>query len=345
MVLLALQYTLQPRLSKRYISPKTNKQSVALAEETVKTAIAAVMFCASRSASASASASTATTTIQQELSQWNLQSSLAIAGLPAVLYAIQGVWQYTAHQYIDPVTFNGLSQTKTLWAAACCYLILGQSQSVPQMGALILLFVSALLFQGAFTTTTTTTTPPTSTTASTTSSISPRFPARSKDWFIKGIFPCLGAAICSGLAGALSQRGLQLTGGHGRDAYLYTMEISVFSALTLLVSLMLPSLSSSSRRPVTTTTKETKKRTWSNPLVLEGWTRATWIPIIWKAAGGVLTALVHQSSGSVAKGFALMLGLVLSGVLQSFIQEEEILPHQVAGTLFVMLSGWVHFTK
>jgi hypothetical protein len=125
------------------------------------------------------------------------------------------------------------------------------------------------------------------------------------------------------------------------------MEISVFSALTLLVSLLLPLLSSSSssRRPSATTFRETKKRTWSNPLVLEGWTRATWIPIIWKAAGGVLTALVHQSSGSVAKGFALMLGLVLSGVLQSFIQEEEILPHQVAGTLFVMLSGWVHFTK
>jgi UDP-sugar transporter A1/2/3 len=154
MVLLALQYTLQPRLSKRYISPKTNKQSVALAEETVKTAIAAAMFCASRSGSAS----TATTTIQQELSNWNLQSSLAIAGIPAVLYAIQGVWQYTAHQYIDPVTFNGLSQTKTLWAAACCYLILGQSQSVPQMGALILLFVSALLFQGVFTTASTSST-------------------------------------------------------------------------------------------------------------------------------------------------------------------------------------------
>jgi UDP-sugar transporter A1/2/3 len=264
-----------------------------------------------------------------------LQSSLAIAGLPAVLYAIQGVWQYTAHQYIDPVTFNGLSQTKTLWAAACCYLILGQSQSVPQMGALILLFVSALLFQGMFTTRTA------SSSIRLSSGASPRIPTRSRDWFIKGVFPCLGATICSGLAGALSQRGLQLTGGHGRDAYLYTMEVSVFSALTLLVSLLLSSLSSSLQRPVTTTTSETKKR--SNLLVVEGWTRATWVPIIWKAAGGVLTALVHQSSGSVAKGFALMFGLVLSGVLQSFIQEEEILPHQVAGTLFVMLSGWVHF--
>jgi UDP-sugar transporter A1/2/3 len=327
MVLLALQYTLQPRLSKRYISPKTNKQAVALAEETVKTAIAVAMF----------TSTVATSTIQQELSTWNLQSSLAIAGLPAVLYAIQGVWQYTAHQFIDPVTFNGLSQTKTLWAAACCYLILGQSQSVPQMGALILLFVSALLFQGMFTTSTTST--------SATSTISPKFPTRSKEWFIKGVFPCLGATICSGLAGALSQRGLQLTGGHGRNAYLYTMEVSVFSALSLLVSLLLSS--SSSRGPITTTTTNTTRepKKWSNLLVVEGWTRATWIPIIWKAAGGVLTALVHQSSGSVAKGFALMFGLVLSGVLQSFIQEEEILPHQVAGTLFVMLSGWVHFTN
>jgi UDP-sugar transporter A1/2/3 len=319
MVLLAIQYTLQPRLSKRYISPKTNKQGVALAEETVKTAIAAAIFCASRSSTA---------TFQQEFSNWNLKSSLAVAGLPAVLYAIQGVWQYTSHQYIDPVTFNGLSQTKTLWAALCCYLILGQSQSVAQMGALVLLFVSALLFQGIFTTATTS---PTSTLSK---SISSRFPKPSSDWFVKGIFPCLGASICSGLAGAFSQRGLQLTGGHGRDAYLYTMELSVFSALTLLVSL------SVSRRGATTTTTSSKKNN-----LLEGWTKQTWIPIIWKAAGGVLTALVHQSSGSVAKGFALMFGLVLSGVLQSFIKEEEILPHQLAGTLFVMLSGWVHFTN
>ena len=45
LMLLAVQYAVQPRLSKRYISPKINKQSVALVEEVVKTGLAAAVFC------------------------------------------------------------------------------------------------------------------------------------------------------------------------------------------------------------------------------------------------------------------------------------------------------------
>jgi hypothetical protein len=44
MMLLALQYALQPRLSRTYISPKINQQSVALVEEIVKTGMAAAIF-------------------------------------------------------------------------------------------------------------------------------------------------------------------------------------------------------------------------------------------------------------------------------------------------------------
>ena len=44
MMLLAVQYAVQPRLSRKYISPKVNKQSVALVEEVVKTGLAAVIF-------------------------------------------------------------------------------------------------------------------------------------------------------------------------------------------------------------------------------------------------------------------------------------------------------------
>jgi hypothetical protein len=46
MVLLALQYALQPRLSRKYIPPQVNKQSVALVEEVVKTGMAAAVFAA-----------------------------------------------------------------------------------------------------------------------------------------------------------------------------------------------------------------------------------------------------------------------------------------------------------
>lgn len=46
MMLLATQYALQPRLSRKYISPKVDKQSVALVEEVVKTGMAAAIFFA-----------------------------------------------------------------------------------------------------------------------------------------------------------------------------------------------------------------------------------------------------------------------------------------------------------
>jgi hypothetical protein len=46
MMLLAIQYALQPRLSRKYISPKIDKQSVALVEEVIKTGMAAAIFFA-----------------------------------------------------------------------------------------------------------------------------------------------------------------------------------------------------------------------------------------------------------------------------------------------------------
>jgi len=137
MLLLAIQYSLQPRFSKKYISPDTSKQSVALVEEIVKTAMAAAVFFAKPN-----------TTSQG----WTLSSSLSVAAVPAILYAFQGVLQYKSHQHLDPVTFNGLSQTKTLSAALCCFLILGTKQSPLQLLALVLLFGSSLVFQGNATT-------------------------------------------------------------------------------------------------------------------------------------------------------------------------------------------------
>lgn len=312
-MLLAVQYALQPRLSRKYIPPQVNKQSVALVEEVVKTGIAAAIFAAKPRG-----------VIQSSLQDWTLSSSLAVAGLPAMLYALQGVLQYVSHEHLDPVTFNGLTQTKTLSAALCCCLILGTTQSPIQIAALGILFGSALVFQGYV-----------------------RLGARNKksqddqhitgnastskrreDWVMRGVVPCLGAAFLSGLAGALSQKGLQLTGIAGRDPFLYTVEISFFSAATLWFNMMRSNFFS--------------KMEWEKQKA--HWTWKTLIPIFVRAAGGVVTALVHKYAGSVAKGFALMFGLVLSGTIQAVMSDEKLQPHQVTGTLMIMLSTWLHFT-
>lgn len=295
MLLLAIQYAIQPKWSKQYISPSTSKQSVALVEELVKTSMAAGLLLTNLSP-----------TTPSVFTSWTLSSSLAVAALPATLYAIQGVLQYTSHQHLDAVTFNGLSQTKTISAALCCFLLFKTPQSPLQMVALLLLFGSSLLFQH---------TPNTNKNDIHNKNNN----AYKSPSFLWGILPCLGATLTSGLAGALSQQGLQ---HHGRDAYIYTMEVSFYSALCLLLSM--------SRH--------------TTPF-FHGWTHCTWIPILLKAAGGVLTALVHKYAGSVPKGFALMFGLVLSQLGQAYFLNQDITTQQWTGTMLVMLSGWMHFTN
>ena len=256
-----------------------------------------------------------------------------------MLYAIQGVLQYVSYQHLDSVTFNGLTQTKTLSAALCCWLIIGKQQSPIQMVALTILFGSALVFQGyiqpfvsrLFSSEKQEPIDKQTTTPSSTNT------TKNDDWVVRGVIPCLGAAFLSGLAGALSQKGLQLTGIRGRDPFLYTIEISFFSAVTLLINMIRTSSSSSSSSDNSFSKLEwEKQRTY--------WNWKTLIPIIVKATGGVITALVHKYAGSVSKGFALMFGLVLSNMIQLSTKQESLQPYQVVGTIMIMLSTWLHFT-
>mmetsp|Transcript_58804 Transcript_58804/g.143839 ORF Transcript_58804/g.143839 Transcript_58804/m.143839 type:complete len:417 (-) Transcript_58804:247-1497(-) len=330
LMLLAVQYAIQPRLSKRYISSKLNKQSVALVEEVVKTGLAAAVFCSKPS-----------DVVQGAVKDWSISSSLAVAGLPAMLYALQGVLQYVSYQQLDSVTFNGLTQTKTLSAAFCCWLVMGKTQSPLQIVALVILFGSALVFQGYL--------PqlfggrkgkqekekkkqtiPASTTKETAKSTMPQAKQQQQndEWVWRGVVPCLGAAFLSGLAGSLSQKGLQLTGISGRDPFLYTVEISFFSAVTLLINMI--------RSNVFTSMEWQKQRQY--------WTWETLIPIVVKATGGVITALVHKYAGSVSKGFALMFGLVLSNMIQLSESQDALKDYQIVGTIMIMISTWLHFT-
>ena len=269
------------------------------------------------------------------------------------MYAVQGVLQYVSYQHLDPVTFNGLTQTKTLSAAFCCWLIIHKPQSPLQMVALCILFGSALVFQGyikidAFwktptirnsTATMDGTTMAATTTAKETgrnSANETKGPGTTKDhWWMYGVIPCLGAAFLSGLAGALSQKGLQLTGIRGRDPFLFTVEISLFSAMTLLINLLRSNASNASKASDASYWEEQRAH----------WNWATLLPIFLKASSGVITALVHKNAGSVSKGFALMFGLVLSNMIQLTTKQESLQSYQVLGTFMIMLSTWLHFTN
>ncbi|GAX11316.1 hypothetical protein FisN_15Lh246 [Fistulifera solaris] len=243
------------------------------------------------------------------LQDWSTRGFLTEAVLPAGLYGIQNVAYLMAVQTLDPLTFNVLAQTKTLSAALCCYLLLGRKQSRTQIIALLLLLWAALIMEGVifidFT----------------------RYWERdtsSSEWewhhLTHGVLPILLSTFISGLAGALSQGALQ-----HKNSYLFSMELCAAQSLLLVTSLCFSS---------------------DGTMILEKgffhqWEWATFLPIMTGAVGGVLVGLVTKHAGAVYKGFALITGMFLSGVLQS---SSVSLQQAVGGTL-AAISIFLHATN
>lgn len=362
LILLALNYAIMPRLSKRYIHPSTNKQSVALVEEVVKMSLGMGGWILTSYVTASNSNNdisidtdtllsnapiTTTSILSQQLQNWSPLSTLVAAGLPSALYALQGILTYTAYQNLDSVTFNGLTQLKVLSTALCCYIVLGKRQSEMQLLSLGMLMASTVVFQGSW-----------------------------KDWLrsirsklehnknkkhvggtaitesngnnrrlLMGVLPCLTATLLSGLAGAFSQRSLQTqVGMMHRNAYFYTVEISFLSAVCLVLSMGVQWLRDGATTRTTTARAEGGDLKKSSSF-FQHWTYATLLPITTKATAGLLTALVHRHLGSVIKGFALVLGLVFSALLQFVLEGVDLSGGQLVGTALVLLSSWLHFTN
>mmetsp|Transcript_16259 Transcript_16259/g.35382 ORF Transcript_16259/g.35382 Transcript_16259/m.35382 type:complete len:419 (+) Transcript_16259:174-1430(+) len=310
MLLLAIQYCAQPPLTRKFLDGRANKKGITMVEEVVKFGLSASFFL-----------SCGRDFVSSEIHGWTLSSSLLLAGFPALLYATQGVLTYLGYQNTDSVTFNGLNQTKTLSAALWCFLLMGKRQSVVQMAALGMLLFSSLLFQGSL-------------------SFSKLFQKKvegdgaektgAHTSFSKGILPCMAAAFISGLAGALSQKGVQMAGGKGRSPYLYTMELSVYSSFSLLISMF--------------ATKNGRKSLSEEGGIFKHWTPLSIVPIACRALGGILTAMVHKHAGATRKGFALILGLIMTGVTQSWIEGESLSADEWTAMVLVILSSYLHLS-
>ena len=320
MLLLAVQYCAQPPITRKFLDPRANKKGITMIEEIVKIGLSAFFLL-----------SCGKDVVLSQLHGWTLSSSLLLAGFPAVLYAMQGVLTYLGYQNTDSVTFNGLNQTKTLSAAFWCFVLMGKRQSTVQMVALGMLLFSAMLFQGSL---------------SFTSLLQPKkvdvdvsvvkgdvatlveTENKAKTSISKGILPCLAAAFISGLAGALSQKGVQMAGG--RHPYLYTMELGLYSSITLLISMF--------------ATKNGRESLSGKNGIFKHWTIYSIIPIAVRSLGGILTALVHKHAGATRKGFALILGLVLTGVTQTWIEGDRLSGDKLTAMVLVILSSYLHMT-
>lgn len=311
MFLLALQFGVQPILSSRFTPDSVNRSSVILVQESIKFFFALTMLVGGGE-------------FRAAVSGWSFGSWLRVAGLPAALYVVQNLASLLAYQNLDALTFCVLNQTKTLSAALCCYVVIGKRQSKAQVGALLLLTASALVIERIVTIDgllggNDDATP---------SSKNEDEEEASATHLARGVLPVLLASFLSGLAGALSQKNLQ--GEGGRNSYLFTMELCVASVLFLGASL----------------SRSDDGASIAENGFFHNWSLDTSIPIVVNAAGGILVGLVTKYAGSVRKGFALIFGLLLSGVLQQRLGDGDggLTKEQIVGGAMASLSMWIHTT-
>mmetsp|Transcript_6906 Transcript_6906/g.12348 ORF Transcript_6906/g.12348 Transcript_6906/m.12348 type:complete len:414 (-) Transcript_6906:207-1448(-) len=322
MCLLALQFGIQPIVTQRYTSKNIIKSTVIFTQEAVKLIIGVVGISLGKTSWGDVTAG------------WTFMSWFRLALLPATIYLVQNMCSLLAYQNLDAITYNVLNQTKTLSAALCCYLLMKKKQSSVQMVALLLLLAAALVMEGVL---------PmdmllpsywmndkqshdddtiisASNNDTTLSSLSPRH-------FSHGVLPIMIASFLSGLAGAITQKSLQVG---NRNALLFTVELCAASILLLLASFV---------------TSEDGRQIRQRGFFDE-WNLTTLIPIVTNSAGGILVGLVIKYAGTVRKGFALIFGILISGMFQSVLDEDKTLSkEEVVGGVLAAVSVWMHATN
>lgn len=247
------------------------------------TLVAACEFCKICLAAALLSSSGAAPEIFRT---WTLRSSLVAAGLPAALYAAQNVCLQHAYACLTPTKFQLLNQTKVFWSALLSFLFLGRRQS--RLGCVSL---ALLLAAAAFASWPNGGKKPMSTNGSPTP-LAEEVPA-----CLFGVATGLSAAFLSGLASTVSQWTLQ---GGQRNVFLFGGEMAVYTIATLVIGAPLSGWLS----------VESSFRSWAPPNL---------IPIFSCAAGGFLVGLVTKFAGNIAKGYAIVGGIVMTGLLDGLL--------------------------
>ncbi|EED95628.1 hypothetical protein THAPSDRAFT_16344, partial [Thalassiosira pseudonana CCMP1335] len=276
MALLALQFGIQPILVRKFTPQTINRSSVVLIQEVVKFVILSCIHLHYQISNSY---------LPSLMTGWSIKTWITLAGLPAFLYTIQNISSLMAYQNLEALTFNVLNQTKILSAALSCYFVMGKRQSKMQVVSLLLLTLSTLVIEKILHL----------------GSIASLGSAGRR--FTHGIVPIFAASLISGMAGALTQLNLQgVSTRPPRNAYLFSMEMNVASIIFLLGSLFMSADGRAVLRSPTT--------------FFSNWTPQTFIPVVTNAIGGILVGLVTKHAGSVRKGFALIFGLLLSGIFQ-----------------------------
>ena len=238
---------------------------------------------------------------------WNLRAA-SLSVLPALIYAAQNYLLVVGYQSMDSVTFNCLNQSKLVSTALFVYLIFGVKQSYPQLIALAGLLAAGVVLQDP---------PPSSPSPSSSSSSSSSSSLAASVDFRAGVAAVLAASAMSGLASAAVQLALQRM---RRSSNALTIEMAS-AAIPVLY------LANGSADPSS---------------MYRGWTLATLVPVTTSALGGIFVGQVTKHLGGIAKGFAIVAGLVFTGVAQSIQRGSPLETRHLAGLALVVSCTWAH---
>jgi len=228
----------------------------------------------------------------------------SLSVLPSLVYAVQNYLLVVGASSLDSVTFNCLNQSKLVSTAACVYFVFGVRQSLAQTLALGgLLVAGAILQEGG--------------------GVASGAGKDADQTRIKfaGVAAVLAASALSGVASTATQFSLQRL---RRTSTALTLEMAV-AAIPCLLLAHYGASDLSDRGGF-----------------FRGWTASTLVPVVSSALGGIFVGQITKRLGGVAKGFAIVGGLVLTGILQSLVTGEGLEAKHAVALLLVVSCTYAH---
>lgn len=244
--------------------------------------------------------------MREALKGWSLKGSLLAAGIPAVTYLVQNTCTQIAYQNLDGVVFNILNQTKMVFTALFSYFLVGRRQSPMQCLALAMVMLAGALIS-----------------ISEKPVFSPN--GHGPEAWALGTSCILASSFFSGLGSGIVEWTLQRK---KRDSYLFTAEMAVLGCMIIVSSLPLRLTADS--------------ETWHREGLFARWSFATTVPILTQGWGGIVVGLITKVAGGVRKGFAVIVGLLLTCFLKWAIDGERISPLVCIAVPLVAASIWLH---
>jgi len=236
------------------------------------------------------------------LKRMSVRSVLA-SSAPAVVYAAQNVLLQRGARALDGVTFNCLNQTKIVSAAVFLWLG-GAKQSGTQCVALMGTLMAAVNLFG-----------------SETASVGVGG-AASASMRAAGAASVLIASALSGLSGAMCQFALQRS---KKLPAMLTLEMAITGVPLVLLA-----------------ERVAGGNEFSLSAVYDSWTVWALVPVLSSAIGGMLVGEITKRLGSIAKGFAVTCGLVLTGVFQSVLAGSSPPRTHLVSLVVIVISTWLH---